>query len=89
MIYKPVHLPVDPCEGDIWEMEYFAWRNGDEYPLVVDKGLVFYTIIDGEKKSAEQLINEEYELQNDAAVVPDLKDAYRVSKKILRHMEKA
>ena len=85
----PVHYPVDPCDGDIWEMEYFAWRNGNEYPLVVDKELAFYAIIDGEKKGAEQLINEEYELQNDAAVVLDLKDAYRVSKKILRHMEKA
>ena len=81
--------PVDPCDGDIWEMEYTAWRNGDEYPLTVDKELGFYAIIDNEKKGAEQLINEEYELQNDAGVVLDLKDAYRVSKKILKHMSKA
>lgn len=33
----PVLYPVDPCEGDIWEMEFTAWRNGDEYPLTVDK----------------------------------------------------
>ena len=24
----PVLYHVDPCEGDIWEMEYSAWRNG-------------------------------------------------------------
>lgn len=57
-----VYYPVDPCEGDIWEMEYFAWRNGIDYPLTVDKELAFYAIIDGEKIGAEQLINEEYEL---------------------------
>lgn len=80
---------VDPFEGDIWELRYTAERKGEEYPLTVDKELAFYAIIDGEKIGAEQLINEEYELYNDACVVFDLKDAYRVSKKILRHMNKA
>ena len=27
---------VDPCEGDIWELQYTAERNGEEYPLTVD-----------------------------------------------------
>lgn len=80
----PVLYPVDPCDGDIWEMEYTARRNGDEYPLTVDKELGFYAIIDGEKKGAEQLINEEYELQNNAGIVLDLRDAYRASDKILK-----
>ena len=85
----PVLYPVDPCDGDIWEMEYTAWRNGEEYPLTVDNELAFYAVIDGEKKGAEQLINEEYELQNDAGIVIEMKDVYRVSKKILKHMSKA
>ena len=63
--------------------------NGEEYPLTVDKELAFYAVIDGEKKGAEQLINEEYELQNDAGIVIEMKDVYRVSKKILKHMSKA
>lgn len=84
-----VHYPVDPCDGDIWEMEYLASRNGDEYPLVVDQELGFYAVIDGEKKGAEQLNNEEYEIMNDAGIVIELKDVYRVSKKILDHMNKA
>lgn len=75
--------PVDPCDGDIWDIEYTAWRNGDEYSLTVDKEFGFYAIIDGEKIVAEQLINEEYELQNDAGVVFDLKDAYRVNISII------
>lgn len=81
----PELYPVDPCEGDIWEMEYFACRNGEEYPLVADAELGFYAVIDGEKKGAEQLIDEEYELQNDAGAVLDLNDALRVSEKILKH----
>ena len=85
----PEFYPVDPCEGDIWEIEYSAWRNGLDYPLTVDKELAFYAVIDGEKKGAEQLINEEYELQNDGDVVLDLKDAYRVSKKILKYYKQA
>ena len=80
---------VDPCEGDIREMEYTAWRNSEEYPLTVDKKLGFYAVIDGEKKSAEQLINEEYDLMNDAGIVIEMKDVYRVSKKILKHMSKS
>lgn len=86
---SPVFYPVDPCDGDIWKMEYSAWRNGFNYPLIVDKELAFYAVIDGEKNGAEQLINEEFEFQNDSGVVLDLKDAYRVSKKILKHMSKA
>ena len=61
----PNLYPVDPCEGDIWEMQYSAWRNGIDYPLTVDKDLAFYAIIDGEKRGGtEQLINEEYKTQN-------------------------
>ena len=57
--------PVDPCEGDIWEMQYSAWRNSIDYPITVDKDLAFYAIIDGEKRGGtEQLINEEYKIQN-------------------------
>ena len=85
----PNLYPVDPCEGDIWEMQYSAWRNGIDYPLTVDKDLAFYAIIDGEKKGAEQLINEEYKIQNDADVVIDLKEAYRISKKIQSHQNEA
>ena len=70
-------------------MEYLASRNGDEYPLVVDQELGFYAVIDGEKKGAEQLNNEEYEIMNDAGIVIELKDVHRVSKKILDHMNKA
>ena len=70
-------------------MEYLASRNGDEYPIVVDQELGFYAVIDGEKKGAEQLTNEEYEIMNDAGIVIELKDVYRISKKILKHMNKA
>ena len=51
--------------------------------------LGFYAVIDGEKKSAEQLNNEEYEIMNDAGIVINMKDVYRVSKKILDHMNRA
>ena len=86
---SPVLYPVDPCDGDIWEMKYTACRNGDEYPLVADSALGFYAVIDGEKKGAEQLYNEEYEIMNDAGIVIELKDVYRVSQKILDHMNNA
>ena len=70
-------------------MEYLASRNGDEYPIVVDQELGFYVVIYGEKKGAEPLNNEEYEIMNDAGIVIELKDVYRISKKILKHMNKA
>lgn len=66
---EPVNYPVDPCEGDIWELQYTAERNGEEYPLNVDKELAFYAIIDGIKMGAQDLINEEYEIMNDADIV--------------------
>ena len=70
-------------------MEYLASRNGDEYPIVVDQELGFYVVIYGEKKGAEPLNNEEYEIMNDAGIVIELTDVYRISKKILKHMNKA
>ena len=80
---------VDPCEGDIWELQYTAERNGEEYPLTVDKELAFYAIIDGVKMGAQDLINEEYEIMNDAGIVLDIVQAYRVSDKILKHYKQA
>lgn len=80
---------VDPCEGDIWELQYTAERNGEEYPLTVDKDLAFYAIIDGVKKGAQDLINEEYEIMNDAGIVLNIVQAYRVSDKILKHYKQA
>ena len=80
---------VDPCEGDIWELQYTAERNGEEYPLTVDKDLVFYAIIDGVKKGAQDLINEEYEIMNDAGIVLNIVQAYRVSDKILKHYKQS
>ena len=56
---------------------------------VIDAELGFYAIIDGEKKGAEQLNNEEYEIMNDAGIVIEMKDVYRVSMKILDHMNEA
>lgn len=56
---------------------------------MVDQELGFYAVIYGEKKGAEQLNNEEYEIMNDASIVIELKDVHRVSKKILDHMNKA
>ena len=52
--------------------------------LLADLGPEY--VIDGEKKGAEQLNNEEYEIMNDAGIVIEMKDVYRVSKKILDHM---
>ena len=35
--------------------EYVAERNGEKYPLTVDKDLAFYAIIDGVKKGAYRI----------------------------------
>lgn len=80
-----VTYPVDLLKYDVWELEFSAWRNGYDYPLVVDPELGFYAIVDGEKKSAELLINEEYELMTDAGIEFDLATAMRISKKIIKH----
>ena len=62
-----------------------AWREDVDYPLIVDKELGFYAMVDREKKSAEQLINEEFSLMNDAAIEFDLHQAMEISAKILKH----
>ena len=56
---------------------------------IVDKYLSFYAIIDGVKKGAQDLINEEYEIMNDAGIVLNIVQAYRVSDKILKHYKQA
>lgn len=55
----------------------------------VDKDLAFYAIIDGVKKGAQDLINEEYEIMNDAGIILDIVQAYRVSDKILKPYKQA
>ena len=51
--------------------------------------LGFYAVVDGEKKGAEQRNNEEYEIMSEAGIVIGMEDVYRVSKKILDHMNRA
>lgn len=76
---------VDPSEGKIWEMSHFFYRDGDELEAIPDEECLFYAILDGERKTMLELMNEEWVLMNEAAIEIDPYQARKVSQILLKH----
>lgn len=60
--------PVDPSEGKIWEMSHCFYRDGEELEAIPDEECLFYAVLDGERKTMLELINEEWVLMNEAGI---------------------
>jgi hypothetical protein len=76
---------VDPTEGEVWELEYFAERDGEEVDLKPDPYLWFAGKLNGRTVGVEDLINEEWTFMNDVGIEITLEQAKDISRKILGH----
>ena len=60
--------PVDPTEGDVWDMHYFAMKDGEEIELQVGDKQPFYGQMNGKDVGLWKFIQEGYTFTNDAGV---------------------
>ena len=82
----PETFPVDPTEGDIWEMTYsFINRKGDEIEAILDKDGHFYANYQGLKVSVANMMLNDWDFINEAGIEIDAEQADKVAAKILRH----
>ncbi len=83
---QPEIHPVDPTEGDVWEMEYmFVNDDGDEIAATADTCGTFVAEVNGFKVTAENMVLNDWELINDAGIELSPDQARVVAAKILEH----
>ena len=93
---KALLYPVDPTEGDIWEMEYFFTdENGEKYDAFPEEHKSedpneesrydFWTIWNHMNMSYQEMIDFGYRLMNDAGVEITPEDMPKVCKILVEH----
>lgn len=78
-------FPVDPTEGDIWEMRHFFERDGEELDAIPGDLTPFYAVRDGGHVGMESLLAEGWSLINDAGIEIDYGQAAEVSRILKEH----
>ena len=83
----PVY-PVDPTEGDIWEMRYFFERDGEELDAIPGDLTPFYAVKKGRRMGMKQLFADGWVLMNEAGIEIDYDQAAEVSRILKEHPKK-
>lgn len=81
-------FPVDPTEGDIWEMRHFFERDGEELDAIPGDLTPFYAVKEGRNVGMKQLFAEGWTLMNDAGIEIDYDQAAEVSRILKEHQKK-
>ena len=82
----PVY-PVDPKEGEVWDMRYFFERDGEEIKAYVGKYSWFSAKLNGEERSSDEMIKDGWILQNDAGVEISPEQEAQIALKIQLHRD--
>lgn len=81
-------FPVDPTEGEVWNMRYFAVKDGEEIELQVGDKQPFYGKFNGKDVGLWKFLQEDYTFMNDAGVEITEDQAKIISEKIKKHHRK-
>ena len=83
----PKTYPVDPTEGEVWDMKYFFTNeDGDEVEAIPDKSGTFVAMMDGFKATTESMLLNEWTLINEAGIEITPEQARKVVSRILSHL---
>lgn len=79
--------PVDPTEGEIWEMRHFFERDGEELDAIPGDLTPFYAVKEGRNVGMKQLFADGWVLMNDAGIEIDYDQAAEVSRILKQHLK--
>ena len=79
--------PVDPTEGEIWEMRHFFERDGEELDAIPGDLTPFYAVKEGRNVGMKQLFADGWVLMNDAGIEIDYDQAATVSRILKQHLK--
>ena len=79
--------PVDPTEGEIWEMRHFFERDGEELDAIPGDLTPFYAVKEGRNVGMKQLFADGWVLMNDAGIEIDYDQAVAVSRILKQHLK--
>ena len=77
--------PVDPTEGEIWNMRYFFERDGDEIEAYTGYWPGFFAMVDGQERDQEAMMADGWVLQNEAGIEISPANALTISTIIKAH----
>ena len=80
-------FPVDPTEGEIWEMRHYFERNGEELDAIPGDWTPFYAVKEGRNVGMKQLFAEGWMLLNEVGIEINYEQAVKISQ-ILKQQKK-
>jgi hypothetical protein len=77
---------VDPTEGEVWKMRYFAEKDGEQVELQVGDKQPFYGKLNGKDVGLWKFNQEGYTFMNDAGIKITEEQAKVIAQKIKKHL---
>lgn len=80
--------PVDPKEGEVWDMRYFFERDGEEIEGYTGYLPGFFAMVDGQERDQDAMMADGWTLINDTGIEISPADALTISTIISAHIFK-
>ena len=80
-----VTYPVDPTEGEVWDLRYFFERDGEQLEARLGDMAPFYARLKGRNVGIKALLEDEWVFMNDAGIEITLDQAIIIRNKIREH----
>ena len=80
--------PVDPTEGDVWELRYFFEKDGEELDAHPGDKTSFYCHYNGKNVGISTMLYEGWKLYNEGGIEINKDQAMIISIKIKEHHRK-
>ena len=74
--------PVDPTEGDVWELRYFFEKDGEELEAHPGDKTSFYCHYNGKNVGISSMLHDGWKLYNDGGIEINKEQAKIISEKI-------
>lgn len=84
--YQTAEGTPDPTEGNVWEMRYFAEKDGEQVELQVGDKQPFYGKLNGKDVGLWKFIQEGYRCMNEDGVEINEEQAKVIAQKIKKHL---
>ena len=83
-----VTYPVDPTEGEVWDLRYYFERDGEQLEAKLGDMAPFYAKVNGRNVGIKALMDDEWNFINEVGIEITLEQAIIIRNKIKEHQAK-